>query len=277
MQRPKVTGSFGDAKKVRLAVAGSPIAHSLSPCIFSQLFALHGIEGEYIRIEEDGRRGLGELFSEYSLDGLNLTAPLKSKYLDQLSSLSPVAGQLCAVNAISREPDGGLHGENLDVVGIAQAMRYLGLAVGGREVILLGAGGAAAALLYYLTKAGAQVWVVNRTAAHAQQLIARIAPLTAHLGLPDRLAPHTLVCSTLPAGSEVPGFDWSQTGLVFDSVYAHSPLEPVVCPLGLSRVGSLEWLYFQALAFFHQLFGHRPEVPLDHAAIIGQLKEHDRK
>lgn len=259
-------------ESIRLAVAGAPIGHSLSPYIFSRLFAQLGIAGEYTRIEEDGSRALVQLFSEYGLVGLNLTSPLKRVYVAQMDSLSPVAGSLGAVNAVVRMRGGGLHGDNFDVVGIAQAMEYLGIDVRGRQVLLLGAGGAASALLYRLTAAGARVWVVNRTEAHAAALIARIAPTTAHRGLPARLETGCLVCSTLPAGSEVPRLAWSRVGLIFDSVYAYSPLEPLAQEYGLARVGGLEWLYFQALAFFRALFGSESAAQVDHAALIAQLR-----
>ena len=76
-----------------------------------------------------------------------------------------------AVNLLVRRDDGGLHGDNTDVIGIAAALRQGGVDRAEGPAVILGAGGAARAALYQLRREGYDdIRIVNRTPDRARQL-----------------------------------------------------------------------------------------------------------
>jgi shikimate dehydrogenase len=83
-----------------------------------------------------------------------------------------------AANTLVFGPD-GIHADNTDGLGlVADITRNAGLALAGRDVLLVGAGGAAAGVLGPLLQAGVRhITVANRTLARAQALV------QAHAGL----------------------------------------------------------------------------------------------
>src|SRR5512138_3814226 len=130
----------------RYAVFGHPIAHSKSPLSVAAFIA------------EGGR-------------GANVTVPFKEEAFGLADRLSPRAQRAGAVNTLSFEA-GGIVGDNTDGAGlVADLTRNLGYALGGRRILLLGAGGAARGVVApLLDQAPAALVVANRTAGRAQAL-----------------------------------------------------------------------------------------------------------
>lgn len=132
---------------MRLAVAGSPVAHSLSPVIHRAAFDACGIEGTYEAIDCDAV-GFAEVLASIRsgrLDGCNVTMPHKRLAHELVDTRSHHAARAGAVNTVVRLGE-RLVGHNTDVVGIVTAARLAGLPDEG-PVLVLGAGGAAAAAL----------------------------------------------------------------------------------------------------------------------------------
>jgi shikimate dehydrogenase len=89
-----------------------------------------------------------------------------------IDELSPEARLIGAVNTIHLR-DGHLHGHNTDGLGFVRALEEAGGEVGGRTVMLLGAGGAARAIAVQLCLGGIrQLYLVNRTTTRAEELAA---------------------------------------------------------------------------------------------------------
>ncbi|NSL62354.1 shikimate dehydrogenase, partial [Bacillus cereus] len=86
-----------------------------------------------------------------------------------------------AANTLTFLPDGSVHADNTDGLGlVADIVRNAGVALAGRDVLLVGAGGAAAGVLAPLLEQGPRrIVVVNRTAARAQALVQAHADLAA--------------------------------------------------------------------------------------------------
>lgn len=158
----------------RFAVIGNPVKHSRSPSIH-QLFAQQtGISLVYDRIEapiDQFESTMASFFAQGGR-GLNVTVPFKQQAWQlAIAHLSPRARLAQAVNTLWREHD-ALHGCNTDGVGLVRDLERLG--VHGREarILLIGAGGAARGVIGPLLETGcAQLKIVNRTAARAQELI----------------------------------------------------------------------------------------------------------
>jgi shikimate dehydrogenase len=117
--------------------------------------------------------------------GINLTVPHKVLAVGLVSDLDGIARDAGAVNTLLRE-GGAWEGTNTDGYGLATAItEELGMGLSGTPVVILGAGGAARAAAAECLRSGcAELWIVNRTRAKTDSLMAQIAPLAK--GIPVR-------------------------------------------------------------------------------------------
>jgi shikimate dehydrogenase len=171
----------------RYAVIGHPIAHSLSPQIHAAFARATGQVLTYDTIDatvEQLAPSVQRFFAAGGC-GLNVTVPHKQAALTLSDTLSERATTAGAVNTLRREPDGRLHGDNTDGVGLVRDLTTnLNCALEGRRLLLLGAGGAARGVLAPLLALRPRLLVIaNRTAARAQALAARFAPLGPVVGM----------------------------------------------------------------------------------------------
>lgn len=194
---------------VRLAVLGSPIAHSLSPRLHRAAYDVLGLAWSYEAVECTGAElpalvaGLGSGWR-----GLSLTMPLKRDVLQLLDRVDESARLAGAANTLVRERDaaGGVvrRGANTDVAGIVRALRDAG-ASGATDAVVLGAGSTARSALVALRDLGAaRVAIAARRPERARELdgladelglALRIVPLDRS---PDVLAHADTAVSTLP-------------------------------------------------------------------------------
>ncbi|MFP4352644.1 MAG: shikimate dehydrogenase [Puniceicoccaceae bacterium] len=200
---------------VRLAVAGWPVRHSLSPPMHrAALESLSALDpafagwtyGAYELRPEELPEAVA-LFRERGFRGVNLTVPHKVEVLPLVDVVDPVAERMAAVNTLLF--DGGcLRGFNSDGYGLERAVEEaFGAGLRGRPVLLLGAGGAARAAAVQCVESGAsRLWIANRTVGKAETIAARIredAPAGAGRGrtpvtaLPAEQAPATVPPGTL--------------------------------------------------------------------------------
>jgi len=116
--------------------------------------------------------------------GLNVTVPHKETVIaccDGASARVRIAG---AANTILRESSGELMADNTDGIGLVRDLtRNLGIAVGARRVLLLGAGGAARGVLApLLALKPRELVIANRTVGRALALASAFATLGAVRG-----------------------------------------------------------------------------------------------
>ena len=220
----------------RLAVLGSPIAHSLSPALHRAAYRSLGLDWHYDAVDVPAG-GLAVFVAALGDDwrGLSLTMPLKQEVLSLLDGVDRVATQTGSVNTVLfGEADGRrtLQGFNTDVTGLVRALAEAGVrrAV---HVSLLGAGATAASALVAAAEVGAEmVDVLVRTPAKAAALVelgqslglvVTVHPLT---DLPNPERASDLVISTLPGGSilgaEFPA-ELRRHALLFDVSYSPWP------------------------------------------------------
>ncbi|RGE19662.1 shikimate dehydrogenase [Leucobacter sp. wl10] len=197
----------------RLAVLGSPIAHSRSPAIHSAAYEVLGLDWDYgsRRLEADGLRGfLRSCGPEWR--GFSLTMPLKEEAHRIASVLDPVAEESGVVNTLLRIASGvdGVPrwaGFNTDVAGLAAAIRDAGLDA--TSTIVIGSGATAVSAILAARRLGAAlVTVLARNLEAGSGLAERFRgtrePGSATAlevearGLESTAPPATLVISTLP-------------------------------------------------------------------------------
>lgn len=140
----------------RLAVVGSPIAHSLSPDIHLAAYEALGLDWSYERIEVQERE-LEAFLEEQGrgFRGLSVTAPLKSELVRLAGSADRVATLTASANTAIGLAAGTPQVFNTDVAGIVHAFAHHGVTKA-EHAVLLGGGATAASALLALADLGVE-------------------------------------------------------------------------------------------------------------------------
>lgn len=158
-----------DAATRVYGVAGNPIKHSLSPVMLNAAFRRERVDSVFLALQVTKLADLLTLVHEAPLHGLAVTMPLKLGILKHLEKTDPLSEKVGACNTIVRSQEGKLYGFNTDVAAIVRPLEKR-LHLKGARVLVMGAGGAARAAVFGLVDKGAEVFVMNRTAADGQKL-----------------------------------------------------------------------------------------------------------
>jgi shikimate dehydrogenase len=244
----------------RYAIVGDPVAHSLSPAMFSAAFASAGIDASYAAVEvrEDEAAEFAERARRGAFAGFSVTTPLKETTFALVDVLTDDARAAGAVNAVRRD-ENKLVGHNTDGTGLLRGLADLwGWKPQGARVLLLGSGPAARAIAIKLKEAGA-VHVACWSRNHAT---------AAHIGPPPR-RPADLIVSALPATAVVPDavLEFVDAhSLVFDANYnaARSPVPP---GLGSARSAGLPMLLHQGTLAYEWWLGAPAPIDAMRAAL----------
>ncbi len=160
----------------RYVVIGNPIAHSLSPAIHAMFAAGEGerISYEAMRVPLGEFAACAARFFEEGGSGANVTLPFKLDAYEFAQVRSLRAQQAGAANFLARR-DGRIEADNTDGAGlVADLTRNLGLALGGKRILMLGAGGAARGVIAPLqVLEPAALVIANRTVERARELASR--------------------------------------------------------------------------------------------------------
>jgi shikimate dehydrogenase len=251
---------------------GHPVAHSRSPMIHGYWLKTLGIQGAYELKDltpEQFPGFVGELGKNGYIGG-NVTVPHKESAYRTVSARDAASEAVGAVNTLWLE-NGRLMGGNSDVHGFVANLddRAPGWNVSGCKVLVLGAGGAARSAVYALKRRGAEVGIVNRTLARAQELGQRFGAATHGWEDLASLLPGTDVlvnCTSLGmTGKEPLHIDLGplkKSAVVYDIVYV--PLETALLAQAKKRghrtVDGLGMLLQQAGFGFRKWFGGEPRV-----------------
>jgi shikimate dehydrogenase len=253
----------------RCGVAGSPIAHSLSPVLHRAAYAHLGLDWDYERHEvtEDRLGGfLDGLDSTWR--GLSLTMPLKHEAVRLATDVSALVSQVGAANTLLLDR-GRRRAENTDVPGLLRALRERGVEAVPHAAVL-GGGGTAAAAVAALAGIAGRVEVVVRNPDRATGVL-RVADA---VGLACRVLPWSdakgalaapLVVSTTPKGAadalsaSVP----DSPGVLFDVLYHPWPttLAAAWGAAGGTVLSGLDLLVHQAVLQVELMTGRG--VPVD--------------
>ena len=192
----------------RLAVLGSPIAHSKSPALHRAAYERLGLDWAYDAVEVDGA-GLAAFVAsrDATWRGLSLTMPLKQDVLPLLDEIDELAVLTGAANTVLFA-EGARLGFNTDVGGIVRALGEAGLERVSTGV-LIGGGATAASALVAMAELGATtVHLLLRRPEAAEPLVALgrrlgLVVLVSPLAGLARLADAELVVSTVPGGTDL--------------------------------------------------------------------------
>ena len=158
----------------RYAVVGNPVAHSLSPRIHAEFARQTGQALSYQAIEiptDAFAAGIAGL-QQQGFNGVNVTVPFKREAWELCDRLTPRAEIAGAVNTLSLQADGAIHGDNTDGVGLVRDLvDNLEIEIARRNILLLGAGGAARGVLEpLLALSPARLTIANRSIDRAKAL-----------------------------------------------------------------------------------------------------------
>lgn len=268
-----------DPDRTRLAVLGSPIAHSLSPTLHEAAYAALGLGWSYGR-HEVASGGLDAFVAGLGPEwrGLSLTMPLKREVLPLLDRTTPLVDELGVANTVAFRREGSAvvrAGANTDVQGLVRPVEALGHLPG--EATVLGGGATAASALTAAVRLGASlVRVFLRDTAKAGALVA----LAVRLGVSLEVLPltdlpgtrHGFALSTLPGGAADP-LELVPSGpdaVLFDVAYEPWPTAAAArwANAGGRVLNGLDMLAEQAIGqirFF--LTGDEDELLPDEAAV----------
>ncbi|GAA3833357.1 shikimate dehydrogenase [Sphaerisporangium flaviroseum] len=262
----------------RAAVLGSPIAHSLSPCLHRAAYEALGLRGwryDAIECDADALEGLlSGMGPEWA--GLSLTMPLKRAVLPLLDTVADLAVEVGGVNTVVFR-DGARHGENTDVHGIVQALAESGV-MAPRSATVLGAGATAGSSLAALRELGlSEATLVARDPWRARETAEVAERLGMTLGVHtfdklDTVLDVDLVISTLPSGAaDAHAEALAGVPAVLDVIYAPwpTPLARAVRAAGGTVVGGFAMLLHQAVRQV-ELYTGRAGVPVEVVRAAGE-------
>jgi shikimate dehydrogenase len=266
----------------RYAVLGNPVAHSQSPFIHAAFARQTGEAVEYGRVlcPFDAFEATVRAFAAEGGHGCNVTVPFKFEAPRLAARISDRAALAEAANVLRFDADGWF-ADNTDGIGLMRDIESnAGQPLAGQRVLLVGAGGGAAGVLGpLLERRPAEVVVVNRTLAKAEQLVRRHA----HLDVPLRAAAlgaagtaydvvlNASASSLQAAVVPVPAAVLAPGALAVDLMYgaAAQPFLAWAATAGARGRDGLGMLVEQAAEAFFVWRGVRPET----APVLQALRE----
>jgi shikimate dehydrogenase len=263
------------------AVFGNPIGHSKSPIIHSAFARQTGQDIGYTAILAplDGFGRAVDAFIAAGGRGANVTVPFKQQAYQRVTRLTARAELAGAVNTLVFD-GGAIIGDNTDGCGLLRDITInLKWPVGGRRVLLLGAGGAARGVVGPLLEARPEsLTIANRTVATAKAVSERFAargPVTA-CGYDQLAGQFDLVIDATSAslGSSLPPLPpglFAPASLAYTMMYGQrdSPFMTFARAQGAAQIADgLGMLVEQAAESFFLWRGVRPDV----LAVIALLR-----
>lgn len=270
----------------RLAVFGSPIAHSKSPVLHRTAYRALGFDWTYDVREvraDDLPRVVASLDDDWR--GLSLTMPLKTAAYELSDTQDAIAELTGAVNTLRFTGTGAdrrLSGYNTDVAGIVRALAAVDITEAAHVQILGGGATAASAIVAAAELGAVNVSILTRSPDKSAALVdlgrrvglpVEVAAFSAMSGLPTP----QLVVSTLPGGSAVPAAypDAVMAGCaLLDVAYDPWPSElaSVWAATGGTVANGLSMLVHQAVLQVRIFAFDDPFQPLDNEdAVVGEM------
>jgi 3-dehydroquinate dehydratase/shikimate dehydrogenase len=163
-------------------------------------FRRENVNAVYLALHAKTMEDLTACVQDIPIAGLSITMPYKEQMVKQLDKSDPWTAKVGACNTLVRSQDGNLYGFNTDVNGVVRPLE-IRIRLQGARVLVLGAGGAARAAVFGLKERGADVYILNRTAAAAQKLAKQARAKAINRTMLKKLEFDVIINAT-PAGME---------------------------------------------------------------------------
>jgi shikimate dehydrogenase len=168
IQTSQLNDYLGRGATAVYAVIGDPVSHSLSPVMHNRAFAHTGYNGVYIALRVRDIAAAASGFRALDFKGISVTIPHKVSVMECLDEVDARAREIGAVNTIVNR-DGRLVGYNSDYLGAIKALTAA-IDIGGKTVVIIGAGGAARAIGFGIIRSGGKVIILNRSPEKGERL-----------------------------------------------------------------------------------------------------------
>ena len=155
-------------KRLKFAIIGKPLSHSLSPILHNYWFKKYNIEANYelMEIEEAQIKKTIQLIKKKEIKGINVTLPYKKAVIPFLSKIINDAEQTHSVNTILLDESDNVIGENTDVFGFQAGylQTFVNQKKNNTKALILGAGGVSPSIILALKKLKiTNIYLSNRT------------------------------------------------------------------------------------------------------------------
>ncbi len=280
----------------RVALLGSPVAHSVSPAMHNAAFAALRMPWGYSTIEVapgDLAKWI-ECLRGVDWAGANVTVPHKVAAAGLVDEMSEAARRIGAINTIVSDA-GRLVGHNTDVDGFTADLAAQRVDIASRTVVILGAGGAARAVAHALEAMDARLRIVSRNEEAGRDLVGTLSGGADKAGVfpwsPDGFRGAAkgaaLIVNATPLGM-APNIDrspWPReiplpaSAFVYDLVFnpRESRLVASAGEAGLNACGGLGMLIEQGARAFHLWTGNPPPRDVMTTAATAALEKQDAK
>jgi 3-phosphoshikimate 1-carboxyvinyltransferase len=224
----------------KLALVGSDVSLSRSPQLYRYFAQQAGVNISYEAYSLAENCPDSELLHIInSHDGVNVTMPFKRRVAQLMHSKADAVNTVTKAVALST-----------DGTGMLEALKYHNVDIDGKKILVVGAGGTAETAISTLKSSGAEVFVVNRTAAKAEQLSAkynlkRALPLTF-----DGIVSCVPACDfedtiSITGAEFVMSVDYKRESVLLKKARA----------AGITAIDGLPMLFFQGVASFEVFTG----------------------
>lgn len=262
-----------------LAIFGDPVNHSLSPVMHNAAFQFLGLNCVFIpcHVRPEQLKYAVSGIRAFNLKGVNVTIPHKQTIIGELDQVFGDSRLSGSVNTIINK-NGTLSGTSTDGIGLVRSLREeAGFEVGGKNVLILGAGGSATAVIYRLIfEEVNSVTLLNRNIERADDLCQKLSENT---GFRIRVGDYSrldslawdsidLVINTTPVGlndrcSLIPEHFLHQGLFVYDLVYHGGGVTALVeqaAKAGCNVLSGLSLLLYQGAESFRLWFDIDPPI-----------------
>lgn len=267
----------------RLAVVGSPVAHSRSPAMQNAALAALGLDDwtyEAIEMPPADFAELTAALPQEGFVGVNVTIPHKEAALALADEADLMARNSGAANLLLFHEDGRVEARNTDGLGLlyAFARQAPRLDLTAAPVVVIGAGGAARGACAALAAAEVpEIRIVNRTWERAAAL-AKAFPRARAVDWGDMIKAFKGAGAVVNAtacglnGKDdllAPMGPLPDTAVVMDMVYKplRTGLARAATARGLTVVDGISMLIGQAIPSFEAFYGVRPPEDVDARAL----------
>ena len=127
------------------------------------------VNAVYVALHAKTLKDLLACVRDIPIHGLSITMPYKEAILRHLDNTDSHTTKIGACNTVVRAQDGKLYGFNTDTAGVVRPLEQR-IPLEKARILVLGAGGAARAAVFGLKERGAEIYILNRSAAPAQKL-----------------------------------------------------------------------------------------------------------
>ena len=164
--------NFSDTVR-SIYLIGNPVKHSISPQIYNAAFQQANLPYKYKlkQITQEEIPKFIENVKETDIPGFNITLPYKSKILEYMDIIEPIAQKIGAINTV-KNTNGVLSGINTDIDGIHSACLEAKFEpLPDQNIVIIGAGGAARSIAFYFSSFDfLNIFILNRTFFNAEEI-----------------------------------------------------------------------------------------------------------